>query len=124
MTTLELSSLGKTWLVDIDGVLLRHNGHLNGGDEWLPGAQEFLSKIPKGDVVVLMTARKEAHAAATREFLQTAGVRFDHLLFNCALGERILINDRKPSGLAMAHAVNLGRDEGPGNIQVRIDPQL
>ena len=41
-----LSSLPKTWLIDIDGTIVKHNGHLNGEDELLSGVLEFFVKIP------------------------------------------------------------------------------
>jgi hypothetical protein len=109
---LELSPLPKTWLVDIDGTLFRHNGHLSGPDELLPGAAAFMGAIPPADRVVLLTARSSAHEAATRQALLAAGIRFDHILFDLPSGERVLINDAKPSGLQTAHAVNLVRDAG------------
>lgn len=37
-------------------------------------------------------------------------MRYDGIIFGAPYGERILINDRKPSGLAMAIAVNAQRD--------------
>ena len=32
-------------------------------------------------------------------------------MFNMPMGERIVVNDRKPSGIDMAVAVNIDRDE-------------
>ncbi|MBB6252952.1 hypothetical protein [Nitrospirillum iridis] len=109
---LELSPLPKTWLVDIDGTLFRHNGHLTGTDIPLPGAASFMQAIPATDRIVLMTARSSAHEAATRAALLAAGIRFDLILFDLPAGERILINDAKPSGLQTAHAVTIPRDGG------------
>ena len=34
------------------------------------------------------------------------------ILFNIPMGERIVVNDRKPSGIDMAVAINLDRDAG------------
>lgn len=42
MTRLSLSSLPHTWLIDIDGTLLKHNGYKEGGDELLEGVLDFL----------------------------------------------------------------------------------
>lgn len=109
---IELSALPKTWLIDVDGTLFRHNGHLHGPDELLPGALEFLRGLPAGDCVVLLTARAPEWEEATRAALHRHGIRFDRILFGLPTGERVLINDAKPSGLATAHAVNLPRDAG------------
>ena len=38
--TLTLSPLPHTWILDVDGTLCVHNGHLNGGDELLAGVKE------------------------------------------------------------------------------------
>lgn len=37
MEDLKLSSLPKTWIFDLDGTILVHNGYKNGGDRILPG---------------------------------------------------------------------------------------
>ena len=55
----------------------------------------------------------------TLDFLAEQGIRYDEILFHMPMGERILVNDRKPSGLDMAVAVNIDRDkfELPGIIR-------
>lgn len=119
-----VSPLGHTWLIDIDGTVLAHNGHLTGGDRLLPGVAEFWAQIPAGDVIVLMSARTDLERDGTLEVLRGHGLRFDHVLFGLPHGERVLINDAKPSGLATALAVNLARDEGLARLSVEIDPAL
>ena len=47
----------------------------------------------------------------TEKFLREHEIRFEHLICEMPYGERILINDRKPSGLKMTVAVNPERDE-------------
>ena len=47
----------------------------------------------------------------TMEFLIENRIRFDEILFHMPLGERIIVNDRKPSGVDMAIAVNVDRDD-------------
>ena len=38
-----LSPLGKTWILDIDGTIVKHNGYkIDGHDTLLLGAKEFL----------------------------------------------------------------------------------
>lgn len=42
--TIVLSPLPKTWILDLDGTLVKHNGYkLDGHDTLLPGAREFRS---------------------------------------------------------------------------------
>ena len=60
--------------------------------------------------MVILTSRTEEYREITETFLAERGIRYDHILFSMPMGERILVNDRKPSGLDMAVAVNLDRD--------------
>lgn len=108
---LVLSTLPKTWVFDLDGTLLKHNGYLlDGMDTLLPGASEYLQTIPDGDKVIIFTARPEEYKEMTLDFLKRHGIRYDEILFNMPAGERIVVNDRKPSGLDMAVAMNMDRD--------------
>ena len=108
---LMLSTLPKTWIFDLDGTLLKHNGYkIDGEDTLLEGVKEYLDGLPKEDKVVLLTSRLEDYREGTVNFLRGHGIRFDEILFDMPLGERILVNDRKPSGLDMAVALNLERD--------------
>lgn len=43
-----LSTLPKTWIFDLDGTLVKHNGYkLDGADTLLAGAKEYLESIPE-----------------------------------------------------------------------------
>lgn len=109
---IKVSPLGKTWIFDIDGTIVKHNGYkLDGRDSMLPDAKMFLDSIPPEDMVVLITSRTEAWKEATIDFLQANEIRYDHIIFDAPYGERILVNDRKPSGLCVSIAVNTERNE-------------
>ena len=121
---LELSTLAKTWLLDIDGTLVKHNGYkIDGHDTLLDGVKEFFEKISPDDKVVLLTARKEEYLPTLKEFLKANNIRYDYLLTDMPMGERILVNDRKPSGLDMAFAINKNRDEN-WDIVYKINEEL
>ena len=105
------SPLPKTWLLDIDGTILKHNGYLSGKDEVLPGVKEFFEKISPNDKIILLTSREKIYQKDLERFLHNAGIRYDLVLYDLPVGERILINDRKVSGLATAFAINKKRDE-------------
>ena len=121
---LELSTLAKTWILDIDGTLVKHNGYkIDGHDTLLDGVKEFFEKISPDDKVVLLTARKEVYLPALKEFLKANNIRYDYLLTDMPMGERILVNDRKPSGLDMAFAINKNRDENL-DIVYKINEEL
>lgn len=112
MAKLVLSTLPKTWLFDLDGTVVKHNGYkTDGADTLLEGAKEYLDDIPAGDKIIFLTSRTEEYKGKTLRFLQANNIRYDRIIFGMPLGERIVVNDRKPSGLDMAVAVNLARDE-------------
>ncbi len=107
-----LSTLPKTWIFDLDGTLVKHNGYkLDGKDTLLVGVKEYLSKIPKEDKIIIFTSRTEKYSEITRQFLRENDIRYDKILFDMPMGERIIVNDRKPSGIDMAVAVNVDRNE-------------
>lgn len=109
---LEFSTLPKTWILDVDGTIVKHNGYKTDGyDTLLDGVKGFFETVSAEDKVILLTARKEEYLAALKKFLAENKIRYDVLLTDMPLGERILINDRKPSGLDMAFAVNKNRDD-------------
>ncbi len=124
MTKLEFSPLSKTWILDIDGTLVKHNGYkIDGHDTLLDGVKEFFKKLSSDDKVVLLTARKEEYLPALKDFLAKNNIRYDVLLTDMPMGERILVNDRKPSGLDMAFAVNKNRD-AKLDISYKINEEL
>ena len=109
---LELSSLPKTWILDIDGTIVKHNGYkLDGYDTLLDGVKEFYSKISLEDKIVLMTAREGKYLEDLKLFLKLNNLRYDYLLTDIPMGERVLVNDKKPSGMECAYAINKVRDE-------------
>lgn len=119
-----VSALPKTWILDLDGTIVKHNGYkLDGFDTLLPGAKEFLDNIRSGDMVIFVTSRAEEHREITTEFLKKQGIRYDHILFHAPYGERILVNDQKPSGLQTAIAVNTERDK-PIDTIFEVDDNL
>jgi len=105
------SKLNKTWLLDIDGTLIKNNEHLNGGDVLINGVKDFFKKINANDTVILLTSRNKKYKEELENFLQKNGVRFDNIIYDLPFGERILVNDEKNSGLKTAYAINKKRDE-------------
>lgn len=108
---IRISPLAKTWILDLDGTIVVHNGpYIYGEDRFLPGAKEFLDSISPQDIIIFLTARSNYEKAHTLKFLKKNNVRYDHIIFNAGHGERILINDNKPDGLVTAMAINTKRD--------------
>lgn len=106
-----VSTLGKTWILDIDGTICKHNGYkIDGYDTLLPGVQDFFKKIKNKDKIILITSRKKEDAYITEKFLKENNIHYDDIIYNVPYGERILINDEKPSGMKTAIAINTVRD--------------
>jgi ribonucleotide monophosphatase NagD (HAD superfamily) len=106
--------MDRTWLLDIDGVIFRHNGHLGGFDELLPNVKEFFCEnIARGDTVILLSARPERYRRQTASALASYGIRYNHLIMSLGTGERVLVNDDKPrDALRTAFAYCVPRDGG------------
>lgn len=106
-----VSALAKTWIMDIDGTIVKHNGYkTDGHDTLLDGAGDFFKNISPDDTVILITSRTEEYKEMTERFLRENGIRFDHVIYNLPYGERILVNDKKTSGMITSVAVNTERD--------------
>ena len=109
---LVLSTLPKTWVFDLDGTIMKHNGYkIEGYDTLLKGAKEYIDNLPKDDKIVIFTSRTDEYKEMTLKFLDDNKIRYDQILFNMPMGERIIVNDRKPSGLDMSVAINIDRDK-------------
>ena len=119
-----ISPLGKTWILDLDGTIVKHNGYkLDGQDTLLPGAKEFFENMQSDDMVIFVTSRTKDIAEQTEAFLRNNGIQYDTIIYGAPYGERILLNDKKPSGLITAIAVNTQRDEFM-QIEFQIDEAL
>jgi len=124
MKKITLSNLPKTWIFDVDGTIVEHNGYLRGGDKLLAGVKDFFdNQIKINDIIILTTSRKECYIKDLKKFLSQNSIRFDHLIFNLPFGERIILNDKKTSGLKTAFAINLDRNSF-SNFKIKIDDSL
>lgn len=115
--------MSRTYIVDIDGVIVKH---LNRGacEQWavpialLPGTIEWFDAREKaGDLIVLMTARKESNRHWLCDQLKRQGLFWDALLMDVGHGERVLVNDSKSGGLPSARAVVVERNKGLGGVE-------
>ena len=120
---LVLSSLNHTWLLDLDGTIVKHNGYKEDGEDiLLDGALDFLKSIPEKDMIIFITSRSEDVKEMTERFLKEKRIKYDHIIYNAPFGERILVNDNKPSGLTTGYAVSTQRDKWC-NLKVIIDEE-
>lgn len=108
---INISALGHTWILDLDGTLVKHNGYkIDGFDTLLPEALNFMYGIPENDMIIIVTSREEQYRDITTDFLHENNIKYDYIIFGAPYGERILLNDMKPAGLKTSIAVNLERD--------------
>lgn len=120
--------------IDIDGVLLSHQGELSDiydqtlltleGDEdaeleVLPGVYDKLDKWSRmGHKILLVTARKESMRKATEELLEHFAIPYDILIMGMPRGARYVINDKKSDGSNTAYGVNVERDKGLEDVEL------
>jgi GTP:adenosylcobinamide-phosphate guanylyltransferase len=128
LATVRLSTLPKTWFLDLDGTLVPHNSHLqfgNADDTLLPGVHDLLTELDPTDTIVITTSRKaEDCSSILDEISRISTSKNIRLIADLGVGERIIFNDLKPSGLKTAYAFNLQRDTGLRNIYFRVDSTL
>jgi len=108
----KLSELSKTWIFDLDGTLVKHNGFKN-EEILLEGVKEFFEKyIKHNDFVIILTAREEKYLQSAKNVLEYNNIKVDLYIADVPHGERLIFNDKKISGLLTAYSFNLERDSG------------
>ena len=81
------TTLAKTWIFDLDGTLVKHNGYkIDGHDTLLQGVREYLNAIPSEDKIIILTSRTDEYKDMTLKFLEEQGIRYDEILFNMPYG--------------------------------------
>jgi len=114
----------KTLFLDIDGCLIKHQGNLStqilSKTELLDGTIEKLNEWEgDGHRIILTTGRKESMRKFTEEQLLGLGIFYDQLVMGLNRGERIVINDSKPSNdMVTASAIQIKRNVGIKNIKL------
>lgn len=110
---IKVSNLGKTWIFDLDGTIVKHNGYkIDGVDTLLEGVKNFFENtITDDDMIIFVTSRKIEYKEITEKFLIDNNIRFDYIIYEAPYGERIIVNDSKPSGLVTSIAIPTIRDK-------------
>ena len=123
---IRLSNLPKTWIFDVDGTLVLHNGHIaNDTEKFLDGVESFINEnVKSDDVILLTTSRTEDETSFVVDKIKQICNCDVRIVSSLPFGERLLFNDNKPSGLKTAYAINLRRDFGLVNVAVKFDESL
>jgi len=114
----------KTIFLDIDGCIFKHKGNLSTQilepEELLPGVLEKINKWDAdGHKIILVTGRKESLRSFTEKQLLKHGIYYDDLIMGVNRGERIIINDKKPTNdMTVARAIQIPRNEGLINVYI------
>lgn len=114
----------KTIISDIDGCIFRQVQNLyelgHRSPEILPGViEKFQEWHEKGYYIILVTARPESCRSLTINHLDHYGLCYHQLIMGVGRGERVLINDIKPSnGELRARAINIERNKGFSELSV------
>ena len=113
-------NLNHTWFIDLDGTIVKHNHYLSKNkDLLLKGANSFLKKIPKNDVIIFLTSRKKKFKKLTVNFLLDNKIRYNLIIFDLPFGERILMNDIKhKNNLKTSISINVKRDFGFSKFKI------
>ena len=109
-----LDDIEKTWIFDLDGTLVVHNGYKGGMDTLLPGVKDFYKRnIRDTDYILIITARDSEFKGIAEKCLLDNNIRYDKIIYDTPRGERILINDRKPwdGGIDTAYSININRNQ-------------
>lgn len=102
----------QTIFCDIDGTVVDHSDQT----KLLPGVKEQFKKwVHEECMIILTTGRKESLRDSTVAMLAQHGLPYDLLIMGLPRGERIVINDRKPTGEATVGCYNPYRNEGLTN---------
>lgn len=93
----------KTYLIDIDGVILKNYGKY-GEKNWGNTFEPIMENVrivkrlsDEGHEIIFMTSRTEEFLGGFRQFLVDQGIRCKTIVSGCFHGKRIVINDFAPS---------------------------
>ena len=114
----------KTIICDIDGVIFRHPlsiteiKDISPCNDILPGVLgKFQEWNHKGYHILLVTGRPESLRETTEKQLNEAGLFYNQLIMSLPRGERVIINDAKPtSNKKTTRSITVKRNDGLADI--------
>lgn len=112
------AELPHTFLLDIDGCILKHQGTISRMITELPVATKEAIEaidhlISKGHIIILTTGRPASCKKQTKKQLRLLGISYHQLVMGVGIGARVIVNDLRPGDdNPTAAAICLTRDEG------------
>mgnify|MGYP003110258339 CR=1 FL=1 len=93
----------KTYIFDIDGVLLKNSGRFgkNNWSNYFEPIQENIDTVKRlskeGNEIIFMTARTEEFLLEFRQLLKDNDIQYKQIISGCNHSRRIIINDFAPT---------------------------
>jgi hypothetical protein len=115
-------SKNKTYIFDIDGVLLKNCGKF-GKQNWsnyfhpIEENWNFLKKLSdEGHEIIFMTARPKKYLTQFKKLISKRGIKYKTIIDSCNHSKRILINDFAPTNpYPSCEAVSIRRNDNLGD---------
>ena len=124
---LTISNLPHTWFIDLDGTIFKHNHYKKYEKDIFcnSNVKKFFHNLPSDDYIVFTTSRSKEFSALCEESIEKLLIIRQKytVIYDLPHGERILLNDKKPSGLITAISIPIERDQFP-LIKIDIDNQI
>jgi hypothetical protein len=116
-----VANLPKTYILDLDGTCWCHRGTLSEMYKDVQILDNVREKIDewcgKGHYIVLLSARPEGMRRTTERQLEELRIPYHQLVLGAPIGQRILVNDRKPNSTEdTAIGITVERDAGLGEV--------
>ena len=107
MNKLKLSTLPHTWIFDVDGTIVKHNGYKTDGfDTLLEGVHNLFLNIPQEDKIILLTGRNNSCRSNLELFLKQHNLRYKIRPSACVSGVMCYVNSITFSVLLNGKVVN------------------
>ena len=114
---LKISKLAHTWFIDLDGTIFKHNKYKDNGFDIIVNSnvRKFFDQISENDILIFTTSRSSSLSKlCERSLKEILNIKQKFtIIYELPHGERILVNDSKPSGMITSLAINIDRDNFP-----------
>ena len=124
---LSISCLPHTWFIDLDGTVFLHNEYRTNNKDTLCNSYvtKFFQDVHINDFIVFTTSRSKKYSTLCENSIKKVlSIKQKYIvIYDLPHGERILINDKKPSGLETSISISIDRNEFP-SLDINYDKNL